>query len=311
MYDSYKKRLEKKLQIKSLQLNCKIGSPFSPFAISRCLSRYIDSCIFWNPGFIPPLKSAKKKVVFVHDLCHLHYYGKTKRMYYEFVLKKLYTFVDKIVCISEFTKNEFMEWSGIIEDKIVVIPNGIEPDFASISPPKVFNRPYFFYPGNRRTYKNVPLMVTAFFTAKMHRKGFDLLLTGAKDDNLVRIASSFCGEPNLKFLGDISEKELVGYYKGSTGVLYLSKYEGFGLPLLEAMACGRPILVGRYAAIPEVAGNAAVYADLDCLGDITCKIKDIAENRDYIKSIIKQGSIQTQKFNLGTSAAKLYNTLLN
>lgn len=304
MYRIYKKRLEKYYNIKELHISTKIGSPFSFAHLSFAASKEKNK-IFWNPGFIPIASTTKKTFITVHDLGHLKHYGNAKKIYYNYILKYLYKQTTKVICVSEFSRREFIEWSGLDVSNVLTIPNGIEPNFSDLAQQYESDKPYFFYPGNRRSFKNVPLIVKAFFASKLHFSGFDLYLTGPPETKLREIALRHNGEKNLVFLGNICEEQLVGFYKGATGVIYLSSYEGFGLPILESMACGCPILVTNAGAIKEVAGDAAIYANINNFDEIISRIIDIAERKSYVQRKIVLGFSQIKKYDIDASCAKL------
>ncbi len=263
--------------------------------------------MFWNPGFIPALPTGIKSVVTVHDLTHLHFYTKSHRLYYNTLFRPLYRCCDLIICVSNFTRNEFLNWSGINENKVVVIPNAIEPNFSNLANPVIGGRPYLFYAGNRRSYKNVPLIVEAFFRSDLHKVGYDLLLTGSPDITLLEIAKKIGNVNNLKFLGFLTDQQLVAYYKGATAVLFLSSYEGFGLPILEAMACGTPILLSKAGAFLEVAGeDAALFTDINSVESVVEGMKSITNNFILRDSLIQNGYRRLLDFSIDDSAELLW-----
>jgi glycosyltransferase involved in cell wall biosynthesis len=280
-------------------------------AVTQALARstrHERSAAFWNPGFIPVLPGIAKSMVTVHDLIHLHFYSMAHRTYYNTIFRPLYRRCDRILCISEFTRVEFLEWSGMAADRVIVVPNGIEPDFPDLAVAKVMPRPFVFYAGNRRKYKNVPLLVQSFFMAGLHRKGFDLLLTGAPEAFLQAIAESHSAGRHLQFLGFLSDQELVSYYKAATAVAFLSQYEGFGLPILEAMACNVPLVLADATALPEVAGDAALYVEPTRLDSVVAGLGRICDDESLRIELVEKGRRRLRDYSLDGSARLLWQT---
>ena len=316
MYRSYVNRAPIEARVVELEIASKIGSPFSTLAVSRSLQAQRKKVLgqsrkaFWNPGFVPAFPGLMRSVVTVHDLIHLHYYSKAHIAYYNYVFKPLYRKCDAILCVSEFTRNEFLEWSGVDGDKVFVIPNGIEPNFSQLGGAVSTDRPYVFYAGNRRNYKNVPLLVKAFFSAGLHRAGYDILLTGTPDPGLMDLALAAGGDQNLKFLGFLADDQLVSYYKGSSLVAFLSDYEGFGLPVLEAMACSVPLLLANRTSLPEVAGQGAFYVDPQDFDSVVEGIKSACLDSHVRAAIVEHYPARLAMYSIDESAARLWDIVL-
>jgi glycosyltransferase involved in cell wall biosynthesis len=297
------------LRLHALDCRTRIGSPLSPVALTWALRRQTRAhkkSVFWNPGFVPPLPGSTKSVVTVHDLTHRHHYTKAHRLYYDTVLRPLYRRCDRVICISEYTRAEFLEWSGMSDEQVPIVPNAISAAFASQSTALVNDKPFIFYAGNRRSFKNVPMMVRAFVTSGLAREGFELVLTGAPDEELLAIARAAGVENALQFHGFLDEAEIVAHYKAATCVAYLSKYEGFGLPVLEAWACDAPILLAKASCLPEVGGDAALYVDPDRLDDIVQGMRSLCLQHEIRCDLIERGRRRRGLFDVSVSAKKLW-----
>ena len=295
-----------------LPIAARIGSPLSPFAVTRALRRaHVPGgpAVFWNPGFVPPLAGGMKSVVTVHDLTHRHHYTRAHRFYYDTVLRPLYRRCDRIVCISEHTRDEFLEWSGMREDRVLIVPNAIDPGFASLSAPLRADKPFIFYAGNRRSFKNVPMMVRAFAASRLAQEGFELVLTGAPDEALVDIARAGGAEGALRFRGFLDDAQIVAHYKAAACVAYLSRYEGFGLPILEAWHCDTPALLADASSLPEVGGDAACYVDPDDLSGIAQGMRTLCLDADVRRDLVARGRARRALFDVSVSAAKLWRAI--
>lgn len=289
-----------------------IGSPFSSIGLSGAIFRQrqkVPGELFWNPGYVPPLPGITKSVVMVHDLIHLHFYTRAHRLFFDFIYKPLYRRCDHIICISEHTRQEFLAWSGMSDDKVSVVPNAIAPSFASSSDALRVERPFIFYAGNRRSYKNVPMLVKAFSASGLAQQGFDLVLSGNVDPALQAIAKDGNSDDALKFAGVLSDEELVSYYKAARCVAYLSRYEGFGLPILEAMECDTPLLLMHATSLPEVAGDAALYVYENEVGEISEALKKICLDEGLRKELVDKGRIRRQLYSAEASSTKLWSLL--
>lgn len=312
MMDLYRLYAPHDVHLEDLDCTTRIGSPLSSFALSAALRRQRRGEaveVFWNPGFVPPLPGLMKTVVTVHDLTHLHFYTRAHRLYYNSVFRPLYRRCDHIVCISEYTRNEFLEWSGMPEDRVDVVPNAIDPAFASESEALLVERPFVFYAGNRRGYKSVPFLVRAFAASGLAQEGIDLILTGHFDASLQAIADKAGAGQALKFTGFLDDRALVAHYKAARCFAFLSKYEGFGLPILEAIACDTPLLLARASSLPEVAADAALYVDPDDLEDVAEKLRTLCTDDTTRRTLVAKGRLRGEYYHADVSSAKLWSIL--
>lgn len=312
MLDLYCLNVPTDISLVKLNIATNIGSPLSPLAVSAALYKQRKTAgqhIFWNPGFIPPLPRIMKSVITVHDLTHLHFYTAKHRYYYNAVFKPLYRRCEHIVCISQHTCNEFLEWSGMGKERVSVVPNAIDPAFASLSDPLPHRRPFVFYAGNRRHYKNVPMLIQAFGASGLAREGVELVLTGPFDTQLQAMATKSGAGQALRFAGFLSDSQLVAYYKSASCFAFLSKYEGFGLPILEAMECDTPLLLASASSLPEVAADAALYVDPDDIESIANGLRQLCSDEALRRSLIHKGRLRRQIYRADVSSAKLWDLI--
>jgi glycosyltransferase involved in cell wall biosynthesis len=263
-------RMPPSLRITDLGVKGRIGSPLSPLKIARCLRGDPAASVFWSPGFLPPLYASIPVVVTVHDLTHLHYYSKLHQAYYSVVLRPLYRRCARIICVSRFTREEFLQWSGVDPDRVCVIYNGLSDRFKVTRQTGAngSSEEYILYPGNRRFYKNLRRLIEGFSRSCLPRRGICLMLTGNDDAEIRALAAKFGVEQRIRFSGFLEEGELVRLYCGARALAYVSLYEGFGLPIVEAMGLGVPVLCSNVSSLPEVAGGAACLVDPLSVADI-------------------------------------------
>lgn len=206
----------------------------------------------------PRVPSRMARVVTAHDCIHERFPGTGGN---EAVLKReAFAQADHIICISECTREDVMRFYGIPEEKLSVVYHGAgygpRLDMSAAGAMRV-SRPYVLYVGTRGGYKNFEVLRRLWASDQGLRAACDLICLGGERDELT------VGIPGLRHIVRVSDTELLAWYKGAVALVYPSKYEGFGLPVLEAMSAGCPVLTTRCGAIPEVAGGAACYCDPD------------------------------------------------
>ena len=294
------------LEVIDLEVRGRIGSPLSPWRIGRALSRRGRSKgVFWSPGFMPPPGGRLPAVVTVHDLIHLHHYSRLHAAYYDHVLRPLYRRCKAVICVSESTRQEFLDWSGVASDRVLTIYNGVSDTFRS---PRSDDRslsqePYVLYAGNRRSYKNVPGLVRAYSVSSLPRRGVHLVLTGSQDAAILLHAADARAASMIRFAGSVSHAQLVRLYQNALAVAFVSFYEGFGLPILEGMAAGVPVLTSNCSSMPEVAGNAALLVDPHSIEAIAAGLERLAFDAGERDRLIDLGRARARRFDWNTTAA--------
>jgi glycosyltransferase involved in cell wall biosynthesis len=268
--------------------------------------------VYFSPGYNPPLASRAPFVFTIHDLMHLRVADESstaKRLYYERIVRPALAKAFRVLTVSNFSKQEIVDWSGIPPQKILVVGNGVSTGFLPTGPRHVEDRPYLLYIGNRRPHKNLPRLLKAFQSAHLGRDVI-LLCSGIRDGAMNRwIQEAGLDQSAVRFTGEIPEERISDYYRGALAVLVPSLYEGFGLPALEAMACGTPVLVGNRASLPEVVGDAGLLVDpLDvaAIADGICRILQDAELR---KELTTRGLARASIFSWDATAGKVLDLL--
>jgi glycosyltransferase involved in cell wall biosynthesis len=171
-----------------------------------------------------------------------------------------------LVAISEYVRGLLIERHGVYPERVVTIHHGIDHDL--FSPGAGERRPFLIYPANRWPHKNHDRLLDAVALVRRQRPDLRLVLTGAGHDGV--------GLPDwVDARGRVGDEELVELYRTAAALVFPSLSEGFGLPPLEAMACGCPVAVSRAASLPEVCGDAAVYFDPTSVEDIARGIDDV------------------------------------
>jgi len=285
-----------------------LGNMFSPLMLGNEI-RKAKPEIFYSPSFMPPVSFSAPYIFTVHDLMHLFYYSKMHRIYYQQVISRLAKKAKKIITVSHFSKQQLVELLGIRSELINVIYNGIDTSFMQNTEKHVLDRPYLLYVGNRRRNKNIPAMLVAFAQANIP-KDFIFLLTGNPNPDLIVLISKLKISSRVRFLGFVKESELPKLYKGAFATLFVSLMEGFGLPLIESMASGTPVLTSSESALPEIAADAALCVDPYSVEAITDGINRLVDDGDLYNNLIEKGLQRAKDFSWQTTAKKTWDTIL-
>lgn len=265
--------------------------------------------------FNAPMFYKGKSIVTIHDLTLEMYPGKKMtnlffRMGYNLILKNIVSHSEKILTVSKHTKSDLMNIMGVKEEKIKVTYNGISPEFcpekneeikARIKKEYGLDRPYFLYTGVWRTHKNLKRLVEAFAVLrKKYGQDVLLVLTGKPDSIYSEIPQTIKKlglEEYVKRVGLVPEEELPGLYSMASAYCFPSLYEGFGLPPLEAMACGTPVVASLASSIPEVCGERnAFYFDPLNTDEIAESMYKVLTDEESAEENVKNGLEQVKKF---------------
>jgi glycosyltransferase involved in cell wall biosynthesis len=206
------------------------------------------------PTFRAPTRSAVPLVVTVHDLAvlrHPYLFNRWSREYGRRLLPSVAKAADAIIAVSAFTAAEVTELLGVAPERVHVVPNAVGPPFRPDGPSAAGE--YVLAVATLEPRKNLERLVEGYLRAGT---GLELRVAGPRGWGSTRV-----GGPGVRWLGEVDTSELACLYRGARCVVYVSLYEGFGLPVLEAMACSAPVVTAQAAAVLEVVGDAAVVVD--------------------------------------------------
>lgn len=258
-----------------------------------------------NPANTAPL-GYDRNVLFLYDISFLanrDWHSPIFGEYYAFLIPRLLKSAIGIVVPSVSTKNEILNRFSIDERRICVVPLGVEEIFCPCESAGQRN-PYILFVGSLEPRKNLRRLIEAFVLMKRrYRTDAKLVIAGASGANFPRISFDLQGnEKNVLFRGHVDNNELVDLYRGASLFVYPSLYEGFGLPVLEAMACGCPVITSSCSSLPEVAGDAACLVDPYSIEDIAAAMERALSDDACRGSLRAKGLARSATFSWGASA---------
>lgn len=263
------------------------------------------------PHFNVPIFYQGKFVVTIHDLIHQRFamqrattHGplvyKIKQFGYKKVFQHAIQKSVKILVPSNFVKNQLIQDWGIDSNKIAVTYEAVDDKILKINPKKL-SLNYIFYVGNAHPHKNVEGLIKTFLKLKI--RNLKLILAGHDHYFWQRIKDKY-RDKNIIYKGYVSDEELVTLYKNARCLVMPSFEEGFGIPLLEAMALSCPVVSSNAGSLPEIGGDAAIYFDPHNQQDMINKISKILSDEDLRKDLIKKGLKRYKLFSWNKLAEK-------
>jgi glycosyltransferase involved in cell wall biosynthesis len=292
-----------------IKSDMKVSNPLSPLMLG-IQSNQSGADVFYSPSFMPPARCKIPFIFTVHDLMHLYYYSSFHSFYYKKVIASLALKAKKIITVSQHSKTQLERLLGIPSSLIEVIYNGVDRSFFENEEAHFSERPYFLYIGNRRKNKNIPAMLTAFARAKIPKE-FIFALSGEEDAELNSLIRAHRIRDRVRFLGFIPEEDIPKLYKGAYATLFTSLMEGFGLPVIESMASGTPVLTSSVSALPEIAGNAALCVDPGDTSAIQTGIEKLVNDADLYLQCVSNGLVRAQQFSWEKTANQTWKTILS
>jgi len=309
LYREVMERIPASISPAFIQSNMGLGNLLTPWMLAREI-RSSDAEVFYSPSFMPPLRSRIPFVFTIHDLMHLFYYTPWHRLYYQQVIARLAAKAQQIITVSHFSKKQLVELLGIDERLVTVVYNGVDEIYRRNTEAFRSEAPYFLYVGNRRKNKNIPAMLTAFAHAAIPMD-FMFFLSGHGDETLCTLIAQLGIEKRVRFLGRIPEAELPKLYKGAYATLFVSLMEGFGLPVIESMASGTPVLTSTAGPLPEVAGDAALCVDPHSVEAIQAGIEALVNDSDGYRDFQQKGTQRSAQFTWDRTAADTWNVIMD
>lgn len=289
--------------------------------LSNIYKNNLDIFISPTSYIIPALHNPKKLRVLmtVHDLIAFLYpkqHNKKAVLTEKLTLKRASRKAYKLLSVSENTKKDLIKQFNLRDRDIAIIPNAASDAFGIIEPEKCkslsnkYNLPktFIFSVGTLEPRKNYPALLEAYAKIKPYHSDVHLVIAGKKgwlSDSIFKTVDTLKLNDKVHFLGYVDERDLAILYNLAHLFVYPSLYEGFGIPPLEAMKCGCPVITSNTSSLPEVVGDAALCVNPHDPSAIADAIHNVLKNPTLLNSLIKKGLERHTRFSWDLSARKL------
>jgi glycosyltransferase involved in cell wall biosynthesis len=274
-----------------------------------------DADLFWSPHYNVPLRLRTPLVATVHDVAHLArrerggVVGMLRTVYARQLMENVRLRARQIMFVSEFSRGEFTRLVGVPR-KSIVVPNGVDDGWtraaSALSPQPQRNvRPYILFVGSVKPHKNVGGLLRAFEQI-VNDVPHDLVIAGNHEgmrtiDSAAIDSAKALGD-RVRLLGRVSDAELPELVAAADVLVLPSFYEGFGLPPIEAMAVGCPVLVSDIPALRETCGDAALYCDPHAPGDIARQLRAMLADSVLRARLVERGRLRAARFTWDAAA---------
>lgn len=266
---------------------------------------------------IQPAKKAKS-VAFIHDLTTVfypHHHVKSNVFLHGRRFKNIHK-VDAVLTNSEYTKKDIVEYLHVNPEKVIVTHLGADERFCRKNQSEVqqvlrrynLTKPYILFVGTLEPRKNIKTLIKAFDNLKnKYKMPHQLILAGQAGwfcEEIFEAISSSVNKSDIRHLGYILDEDVPVLMNGAQAFAYPSFYEGFGLPILEAMQCGVPVIASATSSMPEVGGNACIYINPDDVNDLSEKIYTVISDENLRKELSEKGIERAKNFSWEKCARK-------
>jgi len=289
------------------------------FRLNKELKKLKPDLFFSGDTYIP-LNSDIPTVIVSHDLAYLHHDNHQRffdRNYYKFFFKKFHNNAQKIIAVSEYTKNDIINKYNIPASKIQVVYNAGNGHFYPVdiqTKQKIKNKltggnPYFVYLGSIHPRKNLVNLIKAFNIFKTkNNNNFKLVIIGRPAWKTKDFFKTLNSSPYKKDIitKQINRAELPEYIGSAEAMFYVSLFEGFGIPILEGFEAGIPVVTSNISSMPEVAKDAALLVDPYSPDSIADAMLQIMSDANLHTSLVNKGNKRLKDFSWDVSAEKTY-----
>lgn len=281
--------------------------------------------LLFSPYFKAPLLAPCKVIISILDVIPFAidpYKSSIKTRLNRIAIKMFSHKAKKIITISDYSKKEITYYFKIPDEKIEVIYPGVGADFMPVQDPERrfqvkrgyrISGEYILYVGNLKPHKNLIRLLHAYSLLPEHiRKDFQLVIAGKKDENyglLSKKAIEIGIKEKVIFTDFIPDKDLPILYSGASIFIFPSLYEGFGYPVLEAMACGTPVVCSSTTSLPEVVGDSGILVNPEKPENFAAAIKSLISDKSLSEKLRLKGLQHAKKFSLENTAKKLLDAI--
>ena len=288
------------------------------------LLKRIGADLFLSTDGYLPLRSKVPSVGVIHDINFVHRPADItyiSRSYYSYFFPKFAKKANRIVTVSEYSRRDIINQLDVPEDKIDMVYNGANELFSPIEESRredvmkehASGSPYFVFVGNLHPRKNVTNLLRAFQLFKDEfQNDFKLVIVGRKFFLNKEMEEQFERMPNrddVLFVGRLSPSELNDVLGAAWALTFVPFFEGFGIPIVEAMYCDLPVIASNATSLPEIAGDAALYAEPESPGSIRDAMVRIVKEKGLREKLIEMGRERRKMFSWDNTAEGLWSSI--
>jgi glycosyltransferase involved in cell wall biosynthesis len=283
-----------------------------PFAARRSKIQ-----VMFNPGFIAPFLTGCPNVTVFHDLQHKRHPEHFRWFDLPFWRTLLYLSAlnsKRIVAVSQATAEDLAHFYGVAPERVTIVPHGVEHAFFELNREGVNPEPLLLCVSTLHPHKNLDGLLRAFAAFRRCRPEFRLIIAGLRGfyaDELEHLRASLGLAESVSFTGWIPREALFDLYRRADAFIYPSRFEGFGMPILEALAAGIPSACSNVEPMKTVAGNAALLFDPDDLNSIRQALEQITCDSDVRRRLAAAGPERAAQFSWHNAAAATLKTLVS
>lgn len=273
--------------------------------------------VLHSPHYTMPVLRFARSVVTFHDMTFVMYpdlHQRVKRVFFPRTMRLSARRADRLIVVSDSTREDLVRMWGVDRARITTIPLAADPGFRPQSPDEIAAgcarydlRPgcYILYVGMLEPRKNVDRLVEAFGQVAGAMPGMDLVIAGRRGwmyDQIFAQVEALRLRDRVRFTDFVPQESLPALYGGARLFAYPSKYEGFGIPVLEAMSCGTPVVTTNVSSMPEVAGDAAVLVAPDDVAGLASALRKVADDPALRADLSCRGLARAKAFSWERSA---------
>jgi glycosyltransferase involved in cell wall biosynthesis len=289
------------------------------WSLKRAIKKHrID--LLWSPDGFCSLGAEVSQIATIHDLNFEHYPKDLPwlvSIYFRAFFPKFARKAKHILTVSNFSKKDIVEKYGVSNNKISVVYNGISEEYRILTSDEISEtrrqysngKPYFIFVGSLHPRKNVQRLVQAFSAFSMTNSEIDLVIVGNAMWKQEEFNLTSETKKRVHFLGHLSTIELSRITGAAYALSYVPYFEGFGIPLVEAMRCGVPIISANTSCLPEIADDAAIYCDPFSVNDITEKMSQLADDSALHSSLSEKALDRSSQFSWDLAANQVWEVL--
>jgi len=294
------------------------------WSLPRILNKH-GASLFFSPDGYMPLRLKIPSMIAIHDINFHHRPGDlppSSRYYYRKYFPLFAAQSDRIVTVSEYSRKDIVDSYGVSPNKIDVVYNGVNQVFSPLEQ-EVINRvrneytgglPYYIFVGSFHPRKNLARLMKAFDMFRdQYPEAYKLVIIGEKmfmTGDIDKTYAKLNHKGDIVFTGRLAPEKLREVMGAASGLTFVPLFEGFGIPLLEAMNCDIPILTSNVTSLPEIAGKSAIYCDPLDIQDISEGMLTLATQPDLRKTLVSEGRIRRASFSWDLTADKVWKSLL-